>query len=248
MLSTGFNTVGFNWQSSPATIELESIVIDWLGKLIELPYYFLFCGGGAWMCFGRYHLLDSSGPVGPLLEVVKEYHMWVHVDVAYGGSAFICPEFRHFLYGVEAGGGLQGLADCFKQAISTFQAMKLWLVLIRSYGSNNLRSFIMKHVQMAKLFEGLVASPLAIFSDQMKESLAAEDAKDVNKKLLEALNRSGKVYMTLAVVGGMYVIRFAVGATLTEYQRVTMVWKVVQEHANSLLGAISSNACHQNGD
>ncbi|KAF5824131.1 putative carboxy-lyase [Helianthus annuus] len=27
--------------------------------------------------------------------------MWVHVDAAYAGSACICPEFRHFLDGVE---------------------------------------------------------------------------------------------------------------------------------------------------
>ena len=52
MLSTGFNIVGFNWQSSPAATELESIVIHWLGKLIELPNSFLFCGGGGGVLLG----------------------------------------------------------------------------------------------------------------------------------------------------------------------------------------------------
>jgi glutamate/tyrosine decarboxylase-like PLP-dependent enzyme len=28
-------------------------------------------------------------------------HIWIHVDAAYAGSAFICPEFRHFMNGVE---------------------------------------------------------------------------------------------------------------------------------------------------
>jgi histidine decarboxylase len=27
--------------------------------------------------------------------------IWLHVDAAYAGSAFICPEFRHFLNGIE---------------------------------------------------------------------------------------------------------------------------------------------------
>ena len=27
--------------------------------------------------------------------------IWIHVDAAYAGSAFICPEFRHFMNGVE---------------------------------------------------------------------------------------------------------------------------------------------------
>lgn len=32
--------------------------------------------------------------------------MWLHVDAAYAGSAFICPEFRHLLNGVEVGAPL----------------------------------------------------------------------------------------------------------------------------------------------
>ena len=27
--------------------------------------------------------------------------MWLHVDAAYAGSAFVCPEFRHLMKGIE---------------------------------------------------------------------------------------------------------------------------------------------------
>ncbi|KAI3921782.1 hypothetical protein MKX01_005471 [Papaver californicum] len=51
MLSTGFNVVGFNWMSSPAATELESIVMNWLGQMLNLPKSFLFSsdnnGGGS---------------------------------------------------------------------------------------------------------------------------------------------------------------------------------------------------------
>lgn len=30
-------------------------------------------------------------------------NLWLHIDAAYAGSAFICPEFRHLLNGVEVG-------------------------------------------------------------------------------------------------------------------------------------------------
>lgn len=40
--------------------------------------------------------------------------------------------------------------------------------------------------------------------------------------------------MTLAVVGGTYIIRFAIGATLTERHVVT-AWKAVQEHLDAIL-------------
>ncbi|XP_023881933.2 phenylacetaldehyde synthase [Quercus suber] len=45
-LSTGFNVVGFNWVASPAATELETIVVDWLGEMLELPKSFLFSGNG----------------------------------------------------------------------------------------------------------------------------------------------------------------------------------------------------------
>ena len=39
--------------------------------------------------------LDEIGPV------CKEMGVWLHVDASYAGSAFICPEFRPLMRGVE---------------------------------------------------------------------------------------------------------------------------------------------------
>ncbi|XP_077985070.1 aromatic-L-amino-acid decarboxylase-like [Glandiceps talaboti] len=41
---------------------------------------------------------DNLMEVGP---ICNEEDVWLHVDAAYAGSAFICPEFRHLLDGVE---------------------------------------------------------------------------------------------------------------------------------------------------
>ncbi|KAL0008177.1 hypothetical protein SO802_009679 [Lithocarpus litseifolius] len=43
---------------------------------------------------------NAIDPIGPLCEVAKDYSIWVHVDVAYAGSACICPEFPHFIDGI----------------------------------------------------------------------------------------------------------------------------------------------------
>jgi len=37
MLSSGLGIVGFSWAASPACTELETIVLDWLGKMCGLP-------------------------------------------------------------------------------------------------------------------------------------------------------------------------------------------------------------------
>ncbi|KAL4393105.1 hypothetical protein HN51_046249 [Arachis hypogaea] len=60
---------------------------------------------------------------------------------------------------------------------------------------------------------------------------------ELNRKLLESINNSGKVYMTHGEVEGAFMIRFAIGATLTEEHHVIMAWKLIQEHADSLLGS-----------
>ncbi|XP_013404119.1 LOW QUALITY PROTEIN: aromatic-L-amino-acid decarboxylase-like [Lingula anatina] len=49
MLSDAIGCVGFSWAASPACTELETIVLDWLGKMIGLPSVFLHengVGGG----------------------------------------------------------------------------------------------------------------------------------------------------------------------------------------------------------
>ncbi|KAI4473981.1 hypothetical protein M0802_015850 [Mischocyttarus mexicanus] len=41
---------------------------------------------------------DNLVEIGPICE---KNGLWLHIDAAYAGSAFICPEYRHWLKGVE---------------------------------------------------------------------------------------------------------------------------------------------------
>ncbi|KAK4589059.1 hypothetical protein RGQ29_019884 [Quercus rubra] len=405
MLSTGFNVVGFNWIASPAATELETIVMDWLGEILNLPKSFLFSGNGGGVIQGttceavlctlvaaRDQMLSQIGkenlvklvvyasdqthsafqkaaqiagihpmnfraiktskstsfalspdslraqicedveaglvplflcatvgttstaaidPLESLCAVAKDYGMWVHVDAAYAGSACICPEFRHFIDGVEGANSfslnahkwfltsldccclwvkdpsalikslstnpefLRNKASDSKQVVDykdwqitlsrRFRSLKLWFVL-RSYGVANLRSFMRNHVKMANLFEGFVAmdkrfeivvpinfamvcfrilpSALSetVYKNGKLDIVSEELANEANRKLLESINMSGCVFMTHAVVEGVYVIRFAVGATLVEERHVITAWKVVQEHANVILSTYKPRA------
>eukprot|EP00252_Welwitschia_mirabilis_P013185 TRINITY_DN29104_c0_g1_i1.p1 TRINITY_DN29104_c0_g1~~TRINITY_DN29104_c0_g1_i1.p1 ORF type:complete len:504 (+),score=108.51 TRINITY_DN29104_c0_g1_i1:59-1570(+) len=227
MLSGGLNIVGFSWITSPAATELETIVLDWLGKMLKLPDCFLSCGNGggnpslrkgggviqgtaseailvallaardkalkkagitleklvaygsdqthsslkkACMIAGlpksnvralptdklanyalspvvlQNALLEdigdglfpfflsatvgttSSSAVDSLSELGKiamEHNLWFHVDAAYAGAACICPEYRHYLDGVE-------MADSFstnahKWLLTNFDCSALWV-------------------------------------------------------------------------------------------------------------------------
>ncbi|KAI0219792.1 Aromatic-L-amino-acid decarboxylase [Lamellibrachia satsuma] len=46
ILSDGIGCIGFSWVACPASTELEVVVMDWLGKMLQLPSEFLSGGKG----------------------------------------------------------------------------------------------------------------------------------------------------------------------------------------------------------
>ncbi|WVZ96426.1 hypothetical protein U9M48_042064 [Paspalum notatum var. saurae] len=129
-----------------------------------------------------------------------------------------------------------------------FRALKLWLVL-RCYGVEGLRDHVRAHVRMAELLESFVKGDarfemtaertfaLVCFRLRPPERLGGEKAaNDLNRRLLEDVNATAAgPYMSSAKVAGVYMLRCAIGSTLTEERHVREAWKVVQERAASLL-------------
>ncbi|XP_060103766.1 aromatic-L-amino-acid decarboxylase [Heteronotia binoei] len=224
MLSGGIGCIGFTWASSPACTELETVMLDWLGKMINLPPQFLAGkdgeGGGviqstaseatlvallaartkvihrvqsekrdltqgdvisrlvAYTSDQAHFSVEKAGLIAgvkikeiptddkfavrgsalrkvldqdkaaglipfffcatlgtttccsfdKLLElgpICNAENMWMHIDAAYAGSAFVCPEFRYLLDGVE-------FADSFnfnphKWLLVNFDCSTMWV-------------------------------------------------------------------------------------------------------------------------
>uniref|UniRef100_A0AAR2L959 Aromatic-L-amino-acid decarboxylase n=1 Tax=Pygocentrus nattereri TaxID=42514 RepID=A0AAR2L959_PYGNA len=176
MLSGAIGCVGFSWAASPACTELETVMLDWLGKMLNLPEEFLAGtkgkGGGviqgtaseatlvallAARCRMVKRILsdDPERPEADIISKLVAYSsdqfcatlgttpscafdyiteigpicntegIWMHIDAAYAGSAFICPEFRPLLDGVE-------FADSFnfnphKWLLVNFDCSTMWV-------------------------------------------------------------------------------------------------------------------------
>ncbi|XP_032161481.1 aromatic-L-amino-acid decarboxylase isoform X1 [Mustela erminea] len=224
ILCGAIGCIGFSWAASPACTELETVMMDWLGKMLKLPEAFLAGqvgeGGGviqgsaseatlmallaartkvvrrlqaaspgltqgaimeklvAYSSDQAHSSVERAGLIGGvklkvipsdgkfamrasalqevlerdkaeglipfflvatlgttsccsfdnLLEVgpiCNEENMWLHIDAAYAGSSFICPEFRHLLNGVE-------FADSFnfnphKWLLVNFDCSAMWV-------------------------------------------------------------------------------------------------------------------------
>ncbi|GJM89002.1 hypothetical protein PR202_ga05595 [Eleusine coracana subsp. coracana] len=117
-----------------------------------------------------------------------------------------------------------------------FRALKLWLVL-RCHGVDGLRA----PSQFALVCFRLRPPALLLRLREKKQRCHDDDAgrviNELNRKLLEAVNATGRAYMSCAVVGGVYVLRCAIGNSLTEERHVQEAWRVVQEQATVILAA-----------
>jgi aromatic-L-amino-acid decarboxylase len=119
-----------------------------------------------------------------------------------------------------------------------FRALKLWFV-IRHYGAEGLRFHIRRHVQLAQefarwvvaseQFELVAPAPLNLVC------FAHRSGNEVNQRLMEELNRSGKLYLTHTVLNGRFVLRLCVGQTHTEARHVQAAWELLQKTAERLL-------------
>jgi aromatic-L-amino-acid decarboxylase len=115
-----------------------------------------------------------------------------------------------------------------------FRALKLWFV-IRHYGAEGLRAHVRRHVALARDLVGWIATdprftlaapaPLNLVCFR----LAAGD--DATQRTLDALNASGRVYLTHARLDGRLVLRMAIGGRLTERRHVEAAWRLIQDTA-----------------
>lgn len=118
-----------------------------------------------------------------------------------------------------------------------FRALKLWFV-IRHYGAEGLRHHVRRHIKLAQEFAGWVR-------DSEEFALAApaplnlvcfrhRAGDEFNRRLLETLNRSGRLYLTHTVLGGRYALRFCVGQSHTEARHVAAAWERIRAAAAEL--------------
>jgi aromatic-L-amino-acid decarboxylase len=123
-----------------------------------------------------------------------------------------------------------------------FRALKIWF-LLRAYGLENLRTMIRHHVQWAQeLRERFAAEPdfemcspqmLSLFTFRYAPPGVTElDA--LNRRLLEAINDDGRIYLTQTTVDGNYVIRFQVGQFDATEKDIRAAFEVIVETARSL--------------
>lgn len=124
-----------------------------------------------------------------------------------------------------------------------FRALKLWFVM-RSYGVEGLRAHLRRGLELARQFAGwvdqdddfelLAPVPLNTVCFRYRPGALAQDeaALDrINKRLLDAVNGTGRVYLTHTRLAGRFTLRLAVGAERTSEADVAEAWTLLRQAA-----------------
>ena len=104
-----------------------------------------------------------------------------------------------------------------------FRALKLWFV-IRHYGVDGLQHHIREHVNLAQQFSRWVTESadfeLAAPAPLNLVCFRHRGGDEINRQILERLNRSGDIYLTHTLLNGKFTLRLCVGQTQTDASHV----------------------------
>lgn len=115
-----------------------------------------------------------------------------------------------------------------------FRALKLWFV-IRSFGVEGLRAKIRGHIELARQFaewvEGDARFELAAPVPVNLVCFRHRGGDAANQQILDAVNRSGRVFFTHTKLDGKITLRMSIGQTSTERRHVEDAWERIRAAA-----------------
>jgi aromatic-L-amino-acid decarboxylase len=124
-----------------------------------------------------------------------------------------------------------------------FRALKLWIQL-RWFGLDGLRRRIERHIAMAETFAGWVDTapdwerlapvPFSTVCFRWNPGSGTSEAEldERNASIMDAVNRTGEVFLSHTRLDGRFVIRLAVGNLRTEPRHVERAWELLREAAD----------------
>jgi aromatic-L-amino-acid/L-tryptophan decarboxylase len=118
-----------------------------------------------------------------------------------------------------------------------FRALKLWFVL-RYFGRDRIEAMLRQQIEwaqkLAKLigadprFEVVAPVPFSVVCFRFKGS------DDDQKKIMDRVNESGRVFISGTVLNGKQTIRLAIGNLATTWEDVMEAWELVKGAAGNL--------------
>ncbi len=128
-----------------------------------------------------------------------------------------------------------------------FRALKLWF-LIREQGVEGLQARLRRDLANAQFLATEIAAtpdwqilaPVSLQTLCVRHAPASLEGEALDRHTLawaEAINRSGKAYLTPALLEGRWMVRVSIGAAPTEREDVSALWRLMRETTEGRLGS-----------
>ncbi len=124
-----------------------------------------------------------------------------------------------------------------------FRSLKLWF-LIRAEGLEGLRRRLRRDIENARWLGSEVASrecwrvlaPVALQTVCLRHEPSGLSGEALDRHTLdwaERVNRSGRAYLTPAILDGRWMVRVSIGALPTEREHVAALWELLKAEAET---------------
>jgi len=192
-------------------------------------------------------------------SIVVNPHKWLFVPLDFSALYLRRPELLRATFSLvpeylrgDAEQAERNYMDYGIQLGRRFRALKAWMV-IRAFGREGLAARIREHIRLARLFatwldadpqfELLAPVMMAVVCfrivPQVVENMVPVDQEidSLNRRLVEAINRSGEAYLTHTHLNGRIAMRLAVGNILTTERHLAKVFALIRREAAYLRAA-----------
>lgn len=121
-----------------------------------------------------------------------------------------------------------------------FRALKLWFV-IRNFGVNGLQEKLRYQISLAKSLESKIRKEkkfeilapvnfnLICFRFKPSGVNSEERLNEINEKLLQKINSTGKIYLSHTKLNGKYTLRMVIGQTNVNEKHIEKAWNLIKE-------------------
>ncbi|CAH8498806.1 unnamed protein product [Schistosoma margrebowiei] len=158
---------------------------------------------------------DKLKNIGPICD---KYNIWLHVDAAYAGSSFICPEYRYLMDGIE-------YATSF-----VFNPHK-WLLI-------NFDCSIVWYREVNWVKNSFHVDPPYLKHKHQQTTIDFRDNNELTKQLYHNIESDGRIHLVSSELHSpipLYFIRFAICYHSPNKQHIEYAYQVIHELCNQLL-------------
>ncbi|MGH9609161.1 MAG: pyridoxal phosphate-dependent decarboxylase family protein, partial [Bryobacteraceae bacterium] len=195
------------------------------------------------------HILDG---IEQAHSLVLNPHKWLYVPSdcsvlytrepeALRGAFSLIPEYLR----TSEDDRVVNLMDYGFQLGRRFRSLKLWYVL-RSFGRRGIMELLREAMRLAQIIKQLVETePEFELCAPVTLSLVCfrhRGGDAFNEQLLAEINGTGKAFLSHTIIGGKYMLRFAVGNFQTTEQDVRETWDLIRKNARRLARSEAATA------